>query len=151
MSNFVNFPNKILASVEVALQLPLANVIFFDGKVSSVILDGLKGANGLALSLDKKLIDLNYFTLQKFYKFSKLFRYLYTAEFLAKRILVHKIIDSGSKLKKVLDIPVYSSPDNINIDQNGNLWIATQPLQYQALMHVIEPKKYSAASQVIFC
>ena len=39
--------------------------------------------------------------------------------------------------------------DNFFVDKNGDLWTGCHPIGYQAVLHLKEPKKYTAPSQVL--
>jgi len=84
------------------------------------------------------------------WKFRDHFRFLYVAEYTAKKVSVYRTGDDAkSKTKKVLDVPLYASPVNVNIDpMTGNLWVATQPKKFGAFLHVQNPEDIYTASQV---
>lgn len=45
-------------------------------------------------------------------------------------------------------MPVYSSLNNVNIDQRGDLWVAADPIIYRAVGHRQHPLEVMAPAQV---
>ncbi len=53
--NYFNHNNPHLMNLELLLQLSLGSLLYFDGKKFHISASNLKGPNGVAVSLDKKL------------------------------------------------------------------------------------------------
>tara|TARA_B100000029_G_C17455819_1_gene916679 strand:+ start:14 stop:1051 length:1038 start_codon:yes stop_codon:yes gene_type:complete len=110
------------------LQIPRSNVVFYDGSQSIVAAKGLTYANGINISPDLKTI--------------------YVAESLGKKISIFSINNTSKKLKKIKTINVNTAVDNIEIDHNGDLWIAGHPKVLEFVKHTNDVNHYSP-SQVI--
>ena len=88
------------------LGLRRSNVVYFDGAQYRVVAEGIAYANGIA--------------------FDKRHQYLYVAsprDFLVK---VYSVLASGD-LEHVIDISCGSGVDNIELDEEGHLWIGCHP------------------------
>lgn len=112
---------------ETFLRLPWAGVVFFDGKTVRRVAEGLRYANGLAVSPD----------LTK----------LFVTETTGRRFLAYSIQPSGDvTLEATLDAE--TGLDNISIGPDGALWVASHPKMLDFLGHAADPAKRSP-SQVL--
>lgn len=94
-------------TLENYLQLPRANVVYFDGSNFRRVVEGLTFANGINVTPDG--------------------RRLYLAEVTGFAVSTFdRDIDSG-RLTLVDRTPVPSGPDNIEIAADGSLWIGAHP------------------------
>jgi len=128
VSNFFSFSTRFMANVELALQLPLGSVFFYDGEQFVEVLNHLKGPNGVAVSPNKD--------------------YLYVALHMAEQLRVYKINDPKN-LTEVMQISIPSGLDNVNCDDQGHLWIGAQQIIKHLLFHMYDPITYIAPSQVL--
>jgi len=94
-------------TLEIYLLLPRANVVYYDGTVPRVVAEGLRFANGIALSHDR----------------SK----LYVAETLGREIRTYDVQPVAGGLTLQSAFPLPSGLDNIDVDAAGNLWVAGHP------------------------
>ena len=97
-------------TLENYLMLPRADVLYFDGSVFKEVAAGLVFANGIALSNDGNRV--------------------YVAESTARRIQTFGRDLFSGKLtpQNTFDLP--SGPDNIDVDEKGDLWIAAHPKMF---------------------
>jgi len=117
-----------MSLMEDYLRLPLSYLLYFDGKEYTKVYDGLNYANGVNISPDGSTI---YITETTTGKLSILKR---TKETGALELLFSKYLQSGL--------------DNITIDANGDLWIATHPKLLDFVSHSKDSTHYSP-SQVL--
>jgi len=128
VTNFFSFSTSFMANVELALQLPLGSVFYYDGKEFVEVLNHLKGPNGVAISPNKE--------------------YLYVALHVSEQLRVYKINDPKN-LTQVMQISIPSGLDNVNCDEEGRLWIGAQQILIQTLFHLHDPITWIAPSQVL--
>ncbi len=114
--------------VEDYLQLSKSNILFYDGEKFTVCANKLKYANGINISND--------------------FRKIYVAETIGRRIRVYNRSELNNSLELLDIINVNSGVDNIELDQDGNLWIGSHPKLFDFLKHA-KDKKNLSPSQVI--
>ena len=114
--------------VEDYLQLSKSNILFYDGKQFTVCAKKLKYANGINISND--------------------FTKIYVAETIGRRIRVYNRNELNNSLELLDIINVNSGVDNIELDQDGNLWIGSHPKLFDFLKHA-KDKKNLSPSQVI--
>ena len=93
----------------------LSKVVYFDGESMRVAADGLKSAVGMGLSPDGLTV--------------------YVAETLGKRVSVYTRNPLTGDLNFKQHIDLDSSPDNINVDADGALWIATHAKLVDLIRH----------------
>ncbi|KAK7111888.1 hypothetical protein V1264_011442 [Littorina saxatilis] len=126
-SNYFTKPLAVL--LEVLLELPLTDVVYFDGQTYTVVDSGLKSPNGVAMSPGGK--------------------YVYVAYFVAREIAVYKRNEDNT-LRPVQKYPLYGWPDNIQVDQKtGHLFVALHPLAYKFLAYTDDIGGQTTPSQVI--
>jgi len=93
----------------------LSKVVYFDGETMTIAADGLKSAVGMGLSPDGLTV--------------------YVAETLGKRISVYTRNPLTGELVFREHIEIDGSPDNINVDADGALWIATHAKLLDLIRH----------------
>jgi len=118
----------ILQFAELTFKLPLGSVVFFDGKEAKEVLTGLKGPNGIALSLDKKQ--------------------LYLALNMAEEFRIYDI-QSDNSLKLRQTFHLFTGVDNLNVDDEGAIWIGAHPILYQLFQYIQDTEKNLAPSQIL--
>ena len=110
-------------TLENYLMLPRADVLYFDGSVFKEVATGLVFANGIALSNDGNRV--------------------YVTESTARRIQTFGRDLFSGKLtpENTFDLP--SGPDNIDVDEKGDLWIAAHPKMFALVGYMSDPSKPS--------
>jgi arylesterase/paraoxonase len=117
-----------MASLEAYLALPLASTVYFDGFDGFTAVEGLKYANGINMSLDGNTV--------------------YIAEVLRREIGVYSRNPANGELKYQKSIALDTGPDNIEIDTDGNLYVAGHPFIFDFLKHA-ENEQHISPSQVL--
>lgn len=115
-------------TIEDYLQLARSNVLFYDGKTFRVMAEKLKYANGINISRDGKQV--------------------YVAETTGKRVSVFNRESSSNKLTFQQSVFTNSGVDNIEMDNNGDLWIGAHPMLLAFTRHARHSKNLSP-SQVV--
>ena len=114
-TNFLRFDHGVMAIIETVLGLPLTSVVYFDGEAGKTVAKGLAFANGINLSPDKKT--------------------LYVAEFAKHRIVVFDRNEDNS-LTKRSKFRAPMAVDNLDIDEDGNIWSGGHPKMFDFIDHV---------------
>tara|TARA_B110000438_G_C15723023_1_gene610700 strand:- start:144 stop:1166 length:1023 start_codon:yes stop_codon:yes gene_type:complete len=114
--------------IEDYLQLSRSNVLYYNGEKFKVVINKLKYANGINLSKDG----------------TKLF----LAETIGKSVSVYNRDLLSSELLFEQRIYLNSGVDNIELDNNGNLWIGSHPQLLKFIKHS-KNREYNSPSQVI--
>jgi arylesterase/paraoxonase len=105
------------------LMLPRAGVLYFDGMVFKEVANNLVFANGIALSPDGN--------------------HLYVAETTARRLQTFARDTFSGRLTPENTFALPSGPDNIDVDVNGELWIATHTKLFGVVAYAKDPSKPS--------
>ena len=87
--------------------LPRANVLFFDGERFRVVARGLMLANGIVYDRARERV--------------------YVAEVLGRRVRVYRVNPFAGDLVEERRIALPFGPDNLALDENGDLWAAGHP------------------------
>jgi len=114
--------------VEDYLKIAESSVLYFDGEAFTTAYDNLNYANGINVSSDGAKI--------------------YVAETTGKKITVLNRNTITGELDWVFEKHIDSGLDNITIDGEGNLWIASHPKLLKFVAHAADAKKISP-SQVL--
>ncbi|GBD25201.1 hypothetical protein HRbin30_00516 [bacterium HR30] len=115
-------------TLEVYLALPWSTVSYFDGQRGMMAMTGLAMANGIARSASGDRI--------------------FVAECLGRAIHVMKRDARSGALTEQRVIRLAACPDNIEVDEQGQLWVATHPKLFDLVGHSQDPAKRSP-SQVL--
>jgi arylesterase/paraoxonase len=108
------------------LLVPRGDVVFYDGKAAKVAASGFNYTNGINRSADLATI--------------------YVAESTARTVdIFHRDMTSGM-LSPVRSIFLDAGPDNIDVDPDGNLWIAAHPKLLAFLEHARDASKLSPSA-----
>ena len=110
-------------TLENYLMLPRANVLYFDGNVFKEAANNLVFANGIAVSPDGNRI--------------------YVAETTARRIQTFTRDLFSGKLTQEATFDLPSGPDNIDVDEKGDLWVATHTKLFGVVAYASDPSKPS--------
>lgn len=105
------------------LQLPRANVVYFDGKGFRPVADGIRFANGLGLSPDGSR--------------------LYLAETTGFAVRTYARDRDSGALTLLSSTPVPNGADNIDMAPDGALWLAGHPHLLDFVAHAADPAKLS--------
>ena len=109
--------------LETWLLVPRADVVYYDGQIPRVAANGLRFANGVALSPDG----------------SK----LYVAESLGRDIVTYDRQPITGALFEKSRFAISAGLDNIDVDARGNLWVAGHPKLFDFLAYQGVPAKPS--------
>jgi arylesterase/paraoxonase len=112
---------------EVTLRRALSKLLFFDGQAMRVTATHLKTPTGLAGSYDGRTV--------------------YVSDTLGEQLHVFARNSTTGGLRRTETIPLDSAPDNITLDENGNLWIAAHP-KLLALMRAVRNPSSVSPTQV---
>lgn len=127
-TNYANFRDHYRHTMEALMFLPFGTVWYYNGKDYMMVADGFVLPNGITLSKD--------------------YQYVYAASGLFSLLNVFKREDDNS-LTLEQEFPLYSMPDNINIEPtSGNLIIAAHPVCHRVIDHMNDPEM-PAPSQVL--
>jgi arylesterase/paraoxonase len=114
--------------IEDYLILPIAKVILFNDDRFYEVADGLQYANGINVSPDKKE--------------------LYVAETTGRNIRIYNILEDYS-LMHTRKISTNTGVDNIDIDENGRLWIGCHPKLLAFVAHSKDPANLSPSEVIM--
>jgi arylesterase/paraoxonase len=117
-----------MATLEGFLALPLGTVSYFDGSTGRIVADGFVFTNGINASADGRTV--------------------YVAELLGQNVRIYDRDPASGALQLRDTIAVHTCPDNIELDENGVLWIAAHAKVFDLLAHGGDPTK-RAPSQVL--
>ena len=109
--------------LEEFLQLKKSNVVYYDGEKYSIAAEGIAYANGINMSTDGKEV--------------------YVASTIGGSVLVYARDVSSGKLSFKEEIRLQSGADNIEIDEQGNLWVACHPKLLTFVKHANDTSKLS--------
>ena len=115
VTNFLRHHDGTMLYVEVYLALSYSSVVYFDGQEGRVVATGLSGANGINLSPGRNT--------------------LYVNEWTKRRVVVFQR-NPDNNLKKLGQISVPALTDNVDVDTNGDVWIAGQPKLFELIDYV---------------
>ena len=110
-------------TLENYLLLPRADVLYFDGSVFKEVAAGLVFANGIALSNDGNRV--------------------YVAESTARHVQTFGRDPFSGKLTQQNTFDLPSGPDNIDVDEKGDLWIAAHPKLFALVAYASDPSRPS--------
>jgi len=110
-------------TLEDYLQLPFSSLLFYDGVKFSTAFGGLKYGNGVNISNDK----------------SK----LYVAATTGRQLLTFDRDPATGNLTLVNTMKLKTGVDNVDVDEDGNLWIASHPKLLAFVGHAKDSAKLS--------
>jgi arylesterase/paraoxonase len=103
--------------IENMLRFPFANVVYYDGQRSFEVADRIAKANGIAMSKDRLT--------------------LYVAALYGGVIHVYDRDEETGVAVERTRIKVRTSPDSVEVDAEGNLWVGAHPRLLTLLLHTI--------------
>lgn len=118
ITNDHGFRRGVMNKVESYLNLPLASVAYFSGQEGRKVIRGLTYANGINQSLDGSTI--------------------YVSETTPRTVTAYKRDIATGDLEEIQTFDVNLSPDNIDVDSDGNLWVAGHPNLLDFLAHAAD-------------
>lgn len=118
----------LLRSLENLFALPWASVAFYDGEKGAIVAKGLKYANGVNWSRDGKRV--------------------FVSETLGRDIAIFDRDPASNALRRNGAFRVATNPDNIEIAQDGGVWVAGHPRIF-AFTKFAKGKSDVAPSEII--
>ena len=116
-----------IGSVLQQLGIGASPLTYVDDNSVNVVLDNIASGGGINVSADGK--------------------YLYVAETSAQRLRVLERDSATGSVREVTKIPVGSSPDNVDVDDQGDLWVGAHANTLKLIQHFAAGKP--APSQVM--
>lgn len=113
---------------EVVFRAGLSTLVYFDGaqmtdSEAKVVATGLKSGVGLGISPDGRRV--------------------YVAETLGRRLAVFDRNAGSAELDPLGYVSTPGSPDNIQVDASGSLWVAVHPKLLDLIRHFADPDRQS--------
>ena len=105
-----------------------SDVVYFDGQVASVVLSELAFANGIQFDARTNRVLI--------------------AETRADSLRIYRRTSADGSLSLDRAVEVGRGPDNIDIDEQGHIWIATHPNMVRLLAHASSPQALSPSRVV---
>jgi arylesterase/paraoxonase len=106
-----------------------ASLLYFDGTSVRTVASGLRYANGVQLSADR--------------------RHVLVAESSAYRIKTFRRDEAGN-LTLLTETPLDTTPDNFSLDEQGNFLVAAHPSPYLFLRHATSAKQHAPSDVLRF-
>lgn len=130
VTNSLQYPTKICFIVEMFGLLHVSEVVHYTaGQKGKVVASGLGMANGINMSPDGGDV--------------------YVADFKDSALLVYRRDPTTNDLQHKQTVPLYTSPDNIDVDSlTGELWVGCHPRLHQLAGRQDNPD-YPSSSQVL--
>jgi len=119
--------HTLMQKMEDYLGLPMSSVVFFDGEKGHIVIDGLRMANGIALSSDQET--------------------LYVAETLARQVSRYRQVATLRDWQYQDSVSVEFGVDNLEWGEQGQLLTAGHPKVFDFLAHLNDRSK-NAPSEV---
>ena len=130
VTNSSRFGDNPAGVAEALLGLPLVNVVHFNGETATKAAGGLVYGNGIALGADGSRV--------------------YAANFIAQRIDVFERDPQSDALTKVDTFRAPFGLDNIELDEDGDLWVAGNTEIFSFLAHQEDPRRHAPSFAVEF-
>ena len=105
-----------------------SDVVYFDGQVASVVLNGLTFANGIQFDAQTDR--------------------LFITQTRADSLRIYRRAPDDGSLTLTQDVEVGRGPDNIDIDERGDIWIAAHPNMVKLIAHASSPQALSPSRVV---
>ena len=128
VTNDHKFTNEIMRTFEDYLRLIVANVVFYDGEKFKEVISGIGYANGINVSQDGALLYVNSVTAQS--------TYIYERDLKNNELTFQDKINTGSGV------------DNIELDEQGNIWMGSHPQLLKFAQHA-KDENILSPSQVL--
>lgn len=119
---------KFERTTEILFRRALSNIAYYDGTTMRVVDDALGAGTGIAASADGGRV--------------------YLSEFSAHRVRTYSRDSATGDLDVLEAIDVYSAPDNLNVAEDGAIWVAAHPSELKVIQHFRNARKL-APTQVL--
>ena len=123
VTNDHGYKKGISRLAEEYLRLPYSNLVYFNGTSFIKAVEGLNYGNGVNISNDGTL--------------------LYIAESTGRDLSTYEIDSKSGALELINNLDLKTGLDNIEVDSDGNLWIAAHPKLLSFVGHSKDPNKKS--------
>ncbi|MBL4906518.1 MAG: SMP-30/gluconolactonase/LRE family protein, partial [Sneathiella sp.] len=123
VTNDHGYEEGLLAAIEEYLPMPVGMVSYFDGEAFRSVADGFSFANGINQSPDGSKI--------------------YVTATVGQSLSIFERDRINGSLTLIKDIDLETGPDNITLDDQGNLWIAAHPQLLSFIGYVGDETKYT--------
>jgi len=124
VANFSGASPGIERFMEMYFGRALAEIVYFDGEVMRAVDEPIAFGTGIAASADGGRV--------------------YVSEANARRLRIYSRDSETGDLALVEDVDIDTIPDNLNVAEDGAIWIAAHPKPYQLLKHLRDPARQSA-------
>lgn len=114
-TNDRGYEEGLMSTLEAYMALPFSSVVYYDGAQGRIVKKGMTYANGINMSADGGKV--------------------YVAEFLKRRVSIFDRDQSSGDLKKSGVFKTNTGPDNIDIAEDGSLWIGGHTKVFEFLKH----------------
>ena len=114
--------------IEDYLQLSRANITYYDGKSFRIVADGLAYANGIWADGGGRLV--------------------YATSTVGRKFHVYNRDPASGSLRRESELDLSTGADNIDVDQDGMIWVAAHPRLLTFMKHASDKTKKSP-SQVL--
>ena len=106
----------------------LSSLIYYDGSTMRVVDDAVAGGAGIAASADGGRI--------------------YVGQTGSRSVRVYARDSANGDLTPVEDVDIYSTPDGLDVAEDGAIWVAAHPNLLEFARHLRDPRR-RAATQVL--
>lgn len=113
--------NDFTRATEQLFRRGLSQLVHFDGRSMRTVATGLESATGMAISPDGSQI--------------------YVGEASGQRLAVFSRNAATGDLNLLEQVPLGSTPDNVNVDADGSVWIAAHPRLLALRLHRRDPQR----------
>ena len=127
-TNDHHYSSGFMHILENYLMLPISNIMYFDGEDYKQVASGMSFANGINVSANGKQ--------------------LYLASLTSLKVYVYQRDLSSNELSLLKKINTQTGVDNIELDENGDLWIGAHP-QLLKLASYAKNSQARSPSQVL--
>jgi arylesterase/paraoxonase len=124
VANFSGASPGIERFIEMYFGRALAEIVYFDGDVMRAVDAPIALGTGIAASADGGRV--------------------YVSEANAQRLRIYSRDSETGDLVLVEYVDIHTVPDNLNVAEDGAIWIAAHPKPYQLLKHLQDPARQSA-------
>lgn len=128
VANFSGAPPGVGRFMEMYFGRALAEIVYFDGEVMRPVDEPIALGTGIAASADGGRV--------------------YVSEASARRMRIYSRDSETGDLALVEYVDLNTIPDNLNVAEDGAIWIAAHPKPYQLLKHLQDPSR-QAPTQVL--
>jgi len=114
-TNDSGYKSGAMRFFEYLFRTPTSTVMYYNGTRIKKVATGLRAANGIAVDRTGNLV--------------------YVTESLGQTLQIYKRNKDLGTLSRIATIDLDSTPDNIHVDVDGNVWIGAHPKIVDLLMH----------------